>query len=169
MYPALYPNHNLKFINRGISGNRTKDLLARWEEDCLKLQPDVISILIGINDVWRRYDQNDPTSLEQFTDNYRRLLSMTRENTSAKLIIMEPFVLHVPEDRTTWREDPDPKRTAVKELAEEFQAIFIPLDSIFHDATKSQPAAYWCPDGVHPAPSGHGLIAKVWLETIKAL
>lgn len=169
LFPALYPEYALKFINRGISGNRTKDLLARWQEDCLDLKPDIISIMIGINDVWRRYDGNDPTSLDDFTNNYRQLLTITRQNSQAKIIILEPYVLHVPEDRLTWREDLDPKREVVKALAGEFDARFIPMDSIFQAASQSQAPEFWCPDGVHPAPAGHGLIAKAWLETVKAL
>jgi acyl-CoA thioesterase-1 len=102
---ALYPERRLRFVNRGISGNRVRDLLARWKSDCIDLQPDWVSILIGINDTWRRYDSNDPTAVEAFERDYRTLLQLTRERTKAQILLMEPFVLHTPPDRAAWRED----------------------------------------------------------------
>jgi acyl-CoA thioesterase I len=73
-FQALYPEKQVRFLNRGISGNRAIDLAERWQEDCLDLRPTWISLLIGINDTWRRYDQNDPTSLEAYETTYRSLL-----------------------------------------------------------------------------------------------
>ncbi len=170
MFSALYPEHGVKFINKAISGNRTKDLVSRWQKDCLDLKPDFVSLMIGINDVWRRYDRaNDPTSVETFTENYRTILNLTRENLDAEIMIFEPYLLHTPADRLQWREDLDPKRQAVRQLAAEFKTIFIPMDKIFQTAATKQEPSFWCPDGVHPAPAGHGLIAKAWLEAIKAL
>jgi len=170
MFPALYPEHNVKFLNRGISGNRTEHLVARWDVDCIELRPDFVSILIGINDVWHPFAHGiEPISVEQFTANYRQILQQIRDNLNAEILLMEPFVLHIPEDRAQWRPDLDPKREAVRKLAEEFGAIFIPLDSIFQKAATQQEPAYWCPDGVHPTPAGHGLIAKAWLEAVQAL
>jgi len=79
LFSAMHPGLVIHFLNRGISGNRVPDLLNRWEEDCLKLKPDWISILIGINDVWRRYDRGDPTPVESYASNYRKLLKQTRQ------------------------------------------------------------------------------------------
>ena len=98
-FSTLYPQKRVTFLNRGISGNRVKDLLGRWEEDCIALKPDWVSILIGINDCWRRFDSNDPTSVEEYEAGYRRLLTEVKEKTKAGLILCEPFVLPVPEDR----------------------------------------------------------------------
>ena len=91
---AMYPEKDITFINRGISGNRTRDLMKRWKEDCIDLNPDWVSILIGINDTWRRYDSNDPMTVEEFESNYRSLLERTNTETNARLILMEPFVYY---------------------------------------------------------------------------
>ena len=115
-FSALYPEKRVTFLNRGISGNRVKDLIARWEEDCIALKPDWVSILIGINDCWRRFDRNDPTSLEEYKSGYRRLLTEVKEKTGAGLILCEPFVLPVPKDREEWRVDLDPKIQAVQRI-----------------------------------------------------
>jgi lysophospholipase L1-like esterase len=166
LFQARYPERNVKFLNRGISGNRVKDLEARWDEDCLGLKPDVVSIYIGINDTWRHYDRNDPTSTEQFAAGYRRLLERTKAGLDARIVLVEPFVLPVPEDRKTWREDLDPKIQVVRELAREFGALLVPLDGLFAQASMRAEPAFWAPDGVHPSPAGHALIAQAWLQAI---
>jgi len=167
-FSAAYPERNVTFYNRGISGNRVKDLEQRWDADCLDLGPTWVSILIGINDCWRRYDSNDPTSVEAFAAGYRRILERTRERTGARLILLEPFVLPVPEDRKAWREDLDPKIHAVRELAREFGALYVPLDGLFAAASTRREPAFWAHDGVHPSPAGHALIARAWLEAVGA-
>lgn len=161
-----HPEMNIKFVNRGISGHRVKDLQERWQEDCLDLKPTWVSIYIGINDCWRRYDAQDPTSVEQFKTGYRDLLKQTKETLDANLILLEPFVLPYPEDRKAWREDLDPKIHAVRELAAEFNALLVPLDGLFAAAAARREPAYWAPDGVHPSPAGHALIARAWMETM---
>jgi acyl-CoA thioesterase-1 len=165
---ALYPELGLRFINRGISGNRTKDLLKRWEADCLAIQPDILTIMIGINNTWRRYDRNDPTPVEQFEDEYRQILDRTKKETGARIVLIEPFVLPHPEDRKTWREDLDPKIEVVNRLAKEFGALLIPLDAIFAEACKRQQPAYWAPDGVHPTLAGHAFIAQTWIRYVES-
>jgi acyl-CoA thioesterase-1 len=169
-FNALYPELNVRFINKGISGDRTKDLVKRWKTDCLDLKPDVVSILIGINDTWRRFDRNNPTSTEEYKDNYHRILTQVRESLDAKIIILEPFLLPVSQDmQTLWRQDLDPKIHATRELAREFGAIFIPLDGIFAAAAVKQPPQFWAADGVHPTSAGHALIAHHWLNAIERL
>lgn len=167
-FSAQYPERRVTFYNRGISGNRVKDLEQRWDEDCLDLKPHWVSILIGINDCWRRYDSNDPTTTEAYAAGYRRLLERTREKVGARLIVMEPFVLPVPEDRKEWREDLDPKIHAARQLAREFDAIYVPLDGMFAAAAARREPAYWAYDGVHPSPAGHALIAGAWLRAVEA-
>lgn len=161
-----HPEMNIKLLNRGISGHRVKDLQERWQEDCLDLKPTWVSVYIGINDCWRRYDAKDPTSVEQFKAGYRELLKQTKETLDANLILLEPFVLPYPEDRKAWREDLDPKIHAVRELAAEFNALLVPLDGLFAAAAARREPAYWAPDGVHPSPAGHALIARAWMETM---
>lgn len=168
LFASKYPEKQVHFINRGISGNRVKDLQQRWQEDCLDLKPTWVSIYIGINDTWRRYDRNDPTSVEAFAEGYRDLIVRTKETLDAKLILVEPFVLPVPEDRKRWREDLDPKINAVRELAREFETLYVPLDGLFAAASTKAQSAYWAPDGVHPSPAGHALIANAWLEAVQA-
>ena len=173
-YPALIaarlwaelPELNLEVLNRGISGNRVYDLETRWEEDCIQLQPDWVSILIGINDTWRRYDRDLVSPIDEFTACYRRILTQTVETTGAKLILCDPFVLPYPEDRRAWREDLDPRITVVRDLAREFDAIYVPLDGIFAAASARREPAFWAADGVHPTLAGHGLIAKAWLNAV---
>lgn len=167
-FSMLYPERQVKFWNRGISGNRVKDLQHRWQEDCLDLKPTVVSIYIGINDTWRRYDRNDPTSAEQYEAGYRDLLDRTR-TLDAKLVLIEPFVLPVPEDRKQWREDLDLKIHVVRELAREYGALLVPLDGLFAQASTKAAPAFWAPDGVHPSPAGHALIARAWLQVVGAI
>lgn len=166
---ALYPEKKLTFMNRGISGNRAVDLQQRWDRDCLDLKPTWVSIYIGINDTWRRYDNNMQTTAEQYEASYRDLLDRTRESLDAKLVLIEPFVLPVPEDRKAWREDLDPKIDVVRGLAREYGALLVPLDGLFAQASTRAECAFWAPDGVHPSPAGHALIAEAWMKTVGAL
>lgn len=168
-FSALYPEKQVRFLNRGISGNRVRDLEERWDEDCLSLQPDVLSILIGINDCWRRFSRNDPTSTEAYRNGYAGLLTRVREESQAKLILMEPFLIPATPEQRKWREDLDPKIQAVRELALEFGALYVPLDGLFAQACSLREPTSWAHDGVHPSPAGHGLIAQAWLKTIGAI
>ncbi|ETT49226.1 GDSL family lipase [Paenibacillus odorifer] len=165
----LYPEKNLTFINRGIGGNRIVDLQGRWDKDCLDLKPTWVSIYIGINDTWRRFDSGEETTPEQFEASYRDLIERTRKSLDAKLVLIEPFVLPVPEDRRTWRQDLDPKIHIVRELAREYGAPLVPLDGLFAAASVKAEPAYWAYDGVHPTPAGHALIADAWLKTMGAI
>lgn len=166
---ATYPELQVKFINRGIGGNRVKDLKARWEKDCLELKPTLVSIMIGINDCWRRYDRNDPTSLEQFTADYRAIIQATKEQLNARLVLIEPFVLPMKEEQRRWREDLDPKINAVRDLAREFGALLLPMDGIFNQYSTRRDSAFWTKDGVHPTVAGHALIAREWLQLMRAV
>ncbi|NIK75103.1 lysophospholipase L1-like esterase [Paenibacillus castaneae] len=163
-----YPHKNVQFLNRGISGNRAVDLERRWEKDCLELKPTWVSIYIGINDTWRRYDNGDATSADEFYQSYRKLILDTRDRLDSKLILIEPFVLPVPEERRGWREDLDPKIQAVRDLSREFKTLYVPLDGLFAAASSNTEPAYWAGDGVHPSPAGHALIAEAWLQAVKA-
>ncbi len=168
-FSMLHPELRVRFLNRGISGNRVRDLQARWQTDCLDLRPDWVSIMIGINDTWRRYDRNDPTPAADFAAGYRDILARTRDALQARLILLEPFVLPVPEDRKAWREDLDPKIAAVRALAMEFGAVYIPLDGLFAAACARREPAFWAADGVHPTQAGHAFIARAWLSAVGAL
>lgn len=168
-FSALYPEKHVRFLNRGISGNRVKDLRARWQADCLDLQPAWVSILVGINDTWRRYDHGDPTSTEDYEAAYRAILQAVRDRLGARLVLCEPFLLPVPADRMLWREDLDPKIDVVRRLAGEFGAVLVPLDGVFAAAAARREPEFWAPDGVHPTLAGHALIARAWLQAVGAL
>ena len=168
-FSALYPEKRVRFLNRGISGNRVKDLRARWQSDCLDLNPTWVSILIGVNDTWRRYDSHDPTSTAAYERDYRAILNAVRDQLNAHLIIMEPFLLPIPPDRAAWRVDLDPKIAVARKLAREFDALFIPLDGPFAAAATRQDMDFWLRDGVHPTPAGHALIAQAWLRAVGAI
>lgn len=154
----------LRVINQGISGNRIYDLEARLEADLIAHRPAVVTFLIGINDVWRRFDRNLVSPAADFEAAYRRVLTRIRDELKPRLVLMEPFLLPVPEDRRAWREDLDPKIAIVRDLAVGFGADLLPLDGMFTAAAARAPAAYWLPDGVHPSPAGHALIAEAWLK-----
>jgi acyl-CoA thioesterase-1 len=163
---ARYPELGLVFENRGSSGNRARDLEARWDVDCLSLAPDVVSILIGINDTWRRYDSGDATSAEAFRESYRSILSRTRDRLGAKIVICEPFVLTSLPDRVAWREDLDPKIAVASALAREFGAVYVPFDGMFAAASTKVAPSCWAADGVHPTDAGHALMAEEWIRRV---
>lgn len=154
----------LRVINQGCGGHRIYDLEARLETDLLAHKPTVVTFLIGINDVWRRFDRQIVSPAAEFAAAYHRVLTRIRIEINPRLVLMEPFLLPVPADRRAWREDLDPKITVVRDLAVEFGADLIPLDGLFASAATRAPAAYWLPDGVHPSAAGHALIADTWLK-----
>lgn len=168
IYQNLFKDNEITFINKGISGNRTSDLLAHYEEDFKDIQPDFISILIGINDVWRKYDRNDPTSPEAFKAHYTKLLSDIKEDMPhAKIMLIEPFVLHSLPERATWHEDLDPKIQIVRELAREFADYYLPMDGIFANlCTRNYTPDELALDGVHPTDLGHSVIAYEYLKLL---
>jgi len=159
---ALRPGLGLTFLNRGISGNRAVDLAARWREDCLDLKPDWVSILIGVNDCWRRYDCGDATTAKDFERHYREILESSRAR-GIGIIVCEPFVLPCPPDREAWREDLDPKIHVARKLAREFASLLVPFDGIFAARSVVRPPDFWAADGVHPSAAGHALMADAWI------
>jgi acyl-CoA thioesterase-1 len=160
---AQLPEWNLQFTNKGISGNRIYDLESRLETDVLALNPNLVSILIGINDTWRRYDRNIVSQIDEFTASYHRVLTQLQER-EVRILMLEPFLLPTPADRATWREDLDPRIGACRDLAREFGALYVPLDGLFAAASTRQTLEYWLPDGVHPSLAGHAFIAEHWIN-----
>jgi acyl-CoA thioesterase I len=151
-----------RVINVGISGNRAVDLRDRWQIDVVEQKPDILSVYVGINDTWRRYDENDPTSAASFETDYRACL--VDLGGASTLILIEPFVLPVTEEQEHWYEDLDEKRAVVARLAAEFGAGFVPLQSLLTAAAEDHGAAALAADGVHPTELGHRLIAEAWLD-----
>ena len=166
LYSSAWPQRNVTFLNRGCSGDRAANLLERLQADFLDIRPDVVSILIGINDCWRRYRDNDPTPADKFHSDYREIIMRLKEEIDPLIVLCEPFVLPVPEERRLWREDLDPKIDAVRALAREFDAQLVPLDGLFRGASTLRPPEFWAEDGIHPTQCGHMLIARAWLNTL---
>jgi lysophospholipase L1-like esterase len=165
-----HPEMELEFFNFGISGNRTSQLFDRLYKDALAFDPDVISILIGINDVWHRHNSNRiATSDAQIELNYRSILDRIRKESHAKILIMAPFILdaEVPEGM---RDELDRILPVIRKLADEFADVYIPLDEIFTEALKIQPEPfYYSKDGVHPNENGREFIGKLYAEAIKPI
>lgn len=160
-----------RFINRGVSGDRVSDLYARWNEDAISLKPDVISILIGVNDAGRIMNGLPSGATDRFGRAYRHLLEETREVLpDAKLVLCEPFILEVgatAEDWAGWSRKLGEYRETVRQLSGEFGAVHVPLQDAFDRAASRTDAAYWLWDGVHPTAAGHALIAGEWLAATK--
>ena len=161
----FYPDLSMKVYNKGISGNRSKDLVARWKEDTLDLHPTVVTILIGINDTWRAFDSNDPTTVDEYAANCELIMKQTKE-AGASLIILEPFAIPTGVVTDAWRADIEPKISALRKLALKYADVYIPLDGLFYNLSVDTAPEIWTGDGVHPSAAGHRIIAK---EVIKVL
>lgn len=165
-----HPEVEFDFINLGISGNRTDQLFDRLYNDAVALEPDVISILIGINDVWHRYGSSRvETTDEQIALNYRSILKRLRAQTNAKIVMIAPYLLDC-EDKEPIREDLKTVLPIIRELAKEFADVYIPLDELFEEALKTQPEPrYYSGDAVHPNTNGAMFIGGKYAEAVKAL
>lgn len=161
---GFMPNRNIECFNRAISGDRTKDLLARIESDIADTNPDCISMLIGINDVWRRYDANDPTDIGTFAKNLESILAICKKQTD-KVLVLEPFLMRADAAKACFREDLDPKIQIERELARKYGALYVPLDGLFAALEVRDGYTVYSGDGVHPAEAGNAVIARAWLQT----
>ncbi len=167
---AAFPQRQLQFYNRGISGNKITDLEQRWQQDTLQLQPDVLSILVGINDAESVMKQQGIVSVEQYQSVYERLLTKTKTQVPGCLLVLcEPFILpvgRVKADWKRWEDDLHARQAVVQRLAKKFDAVFIPLQKAFTDACERASPDYWIWDGIHPTYSGHDLVKKAWLSGV---
>ncbi|MFK7978663.1 MAG: SGNH/GDSL hydrolase family protein [Saprospiraceae bacterium] len=163
------PNKDIKCYNRGISGHKVFQLANRWEDDCLQIQPDILSILIGVNDFWHTLDWGYKGTAEVYEKDFRALLERTQKALpKVKLIIAEPFVLRgtaIVEEK--WYPAFSAYQKAAKSIANDFGAAFIPLQAIFDKALEVAPVSYWCPDGVHPSLAGGYLMAEAWKAVLE--
>jgi lysophospholipase L1-like esterase len=161
------PNDQLKIYNRGISGNKVYQLADRWQADCLELKPDVLSILIGVNDYWHKHNHNYDGTLEKYETDFRALIKRTKDALpNVKLVVCEPFVLKVGAVDDTWFPAFDDYRAAAKRLAESIGAVFVPFQTMFDRAAKIAPPERWLRDGVHPTSDGAALMADWWLRAV---
>ena len=167
---ASEPEKNWQVYNRGISGHRVVDLYARWKRDALNLNPNILSILIGVNDTWHEYPGKNGVEVPRYAQFYRMLLEWTKQVLpETKLVLLEPFVLPFGAVQPNWVPEMDARREVVKELAKEFETIFIPTQSILNEALQKAPQEYWLCDGVHPTTAGHVLISQAWLKATEKI
>lgn len=161
---------NVEFINRGISGNRIADLYGRWAEDCLNLKPTILSILVGVNDIIFNWEHKSGSDPERYEKIYRYLLDeVKKQNPDTLIVIMEPFFGEKNEEElnTFFKENIGGYAAAAKKIAEEYGAVFVPLQDMI-DSYKEKTDIYnilW--DGIHPTTCGHELIARRWKECVK--
>jgi len=173
--PLRHPKLGVRFVNRGIGGDRVPSLQARWQADCIDIQPDWISILIGINDASMAATEDQADSTAAYEAGYRDLLTQIRDRTEARLIILQPFLLETehPYDFMATagkiRQKLNPMIDVARNLAAEFDAVTVPLDDLFRQATQQAPAEHWAPDAIHPSPAGHALIAEAWMRAVGAI
>lgn len=164
---AKYPEQNLKFINTGISGNTIHDLKNRWQKDCLDHQPDILSVLIGVNDLGRQH--SDPQNLtnsvyiEEFQSTYRQLLLQAKRQCDCQIILMEPFMFCDDTENQMFK-DLHPYIELVRKMAEEFDTVLVPLQSRINEQINKVPSEKWSNDLVHPYLWAHAWISQQWLD-----
>lgn len=171
-----FPDRRLEFVNKGISGNTVIDLLARWQTDALDIAPDVISILVGVNDCLRECKKTAPDlSASVYEENYRKLLTLSREkDPDLKIILLEPFA-HIEGQQNAGASEIvrrailRSEQKAVRRLAKEFNAVFVPLQDVFDEAMALREPSYWIWDGTHPTEAGHALIAREFLKATEGI
>ena len=161
------------FINKGVSGNRIVDLYARIKADIINLKPDVMSILIGVNDVWHELDFKNGVDCEKFFKIYSMLIEEIKAQLpDIKIMIMEPFVAAgraTTENIDIFRTEVFKRAEKAKEIAKKYDLTFIPLQEKFDELFEAMPADYWLADGVHPNFTGHELIKREWIKAFKSL
>ena len=162
-----YADLGVSVINRGISGNRTWDLLERWDKDCIDINPDYFSLLIGVNDTWRRYDSGMITTAEEYETNMRTLLDRVVKETNAKIILLYIFLLDVTPDKANMRPDLVEKQEVISRLIKEYDVTYIDIQKKFDEmVANGTPMTDLSEDGVHPTDFGHSVIAAEWLKNV---
>ncbi len=161
------PGKYHQFYNRAFSGDQIHDLASRWEQDTLRLMPDVISILIGVNDTWNHVELGLGSDPETFQRIYRKILTNTREKLpDVQLVLCEPFLLFVDDVDQAWIADLNLRQDIVRGLAEEFQGVFVPFQAALNHSAREGPPRYLLEDGVHPTRKGHVVLYENWLTSV---
>ena len=163
-----HPRTGLEIYNRGISGHKVPDLDGRWQEDTIDLQPAVVSILVGVNDIWHKLNRDYDGSVATYEAGYRALLERTREALPhATLVVCEPFVLRCGAVTDEWFPEFDDRRAAAARVAQDAGTLWVPFQRMFDDAVAAgiEPG-FWARDGVHPSMAGHALMAQTWRKVV---
>ena len=179
-YPLLvkaslgFENHGgYEFINRGISGNRIVDVYARIKSDIINLKPDVMSILIGVNDVWHELGDKNGVSAEKYFKIYDMLIDEVKTALpDIKIMILEPFVLKCPATEEKWdifTAEVKKRAEMAKKITEKYNLSYVELQNGFDELSEKSEPTYWAADGVHPTSMGHEYIKQQWIKTFKAL
>ena len=160
------------FYNRGISGNKIIDLASRWQEDTLNLKPDVLSILIGVNDSSSVVYKMEPiVTVEKYEETYKFLLDQTLAKfPKVVFVLCEPFILPVGKVKENWESyhsDLVRRQAVVRKLSLQYNAVFVGFQEVFDNACKKASADYWIWDGIHPTVAGHELMAREWLRQVE--
>ena len=164
-----FPEIDFEFIDLGISGNQTIDLVNRLQSDFIDIQPDIVSILIGVNDTWHRADTREWLDNAEFEKRYRTVLEAIKTKTNAKIVMMEQFLLPAG-DKLYFREDLDPKIQITRKLAREYADIFIPLDGLLASHICHEDWQKISSDGVHPTyDRGAEVIGKIYADYVGEL
>lgn len=167
-----YPDRHLRIYNRGISGHKVFQLAGRWEDDAIHLKPDVLSILIGVNDFWHMLNGNYDGTVAVYENDLRNLLTRTKGALpGVRLILGEPFVVKggTAVGNKRWETEFPAFQAACRKVSNEFNASFVPYQAIFDKVLSKGGAAYWCPDGVHPSLAGARLMANAWISIYEKL
>ncbi len=167
------PDANLEFFNRGISGNKVSDLKARWQKDAIDMKPDLLSILVGTNDVAMKFRHpNKKVTPDAFQRDYRYILETSlNANPKLRLVLLDPFVLQSgrlknQQAYSTRRKETDKMREVVAKLAMDYKAAHLHTQDLFDQAARATSPENWIWDGIHPLPQGHELIARHWLDVV---
>ena len=162
---AKYPEFGLSIINTGIGGNTIRDLSRRWDKDCLGHEPNILSVLIGINDVWRQHTGrlDEAVCLDEYELTYKRLLWQAKEKCDCQLVLMEPFMFCDDAENPMYNSLRGFIRTA-EDLANQFDAVLVPLQNSIDKEIRNVPPCRWSDDMVHPYLWAHAWIAQRWLE-----
>ena len=162
------PDVDFEFINLGISGDQTINLVERLESDFIAINPDLVSIHIGVNDTWHHAADRSWMSDEKFEENYRTVLSAIKERTNAKILMIEQYLLPF-EDKNYFREDLNGKIDVTRKLAREFADYYIPLDGLMAMACVGVDPTHWSPDGVHPNANGSEFIGRLYADAVNTM
>lgn len=165
---ALHPETVIRISNTGISGNNILDLKARWQQDVLDLKPDWVSMMIGINDVWRKFDEPDifegHITPQQYENAYREIIEQTLSKVKG-MIVMTPYFME-PNRQDPMRADMDVLGSVVKKLAAEYGLICVDTQQAFDDYFQYRHPDYIAWDRVHPNQAGAMILAKAWLKAV---
>jgi len=163
-----YPSIDFEFIDLGISGDQTKDLVERLQDDFVDVAPDIVSILVGINDTWHHAENRDWIPNDVFEKRYRTILTAIKEKTNARIMMLEPFLIPV-EDKVFFTEDLLPKTLIIRRLAREFADVYVPTDGLLAAAYLGHEPTEFASDGVHPTPYGADFIGKIYAKSISPI